>query len=115
MNTHPLLLLILGIASSLAAADAGRNLTTDEPVFAKGKPEGAPDYIAKAEPGDGRHLALTMQKLEEGMDHPFLIWAIGSSYTNMLGSVEFWQREIPRRFPKTTQVEYRKMVGNSCP
>lgn len=100
---------------SVSATAAERSLVTDEPVFAKGRPEGAAEYVAKAEASDGQHLALTMQKLQQGMERPFLIWAIGSSYTNMLGSGEFWQRELPKRFSKTKQVEYRKMVGNSCP
>lgn len=99
----------------LATFAAERSLITDEPVFAKGKPEGAADYVAKAEAGAGQHLALSLQKLDQGLDRPFLIWAIGSSYTNMLGNGEFWQRELPRLFPNTKQVEYRKMVGNSCP
>lgn len=107
--------IVASLLSFLPAAAAERSLVTDEPVFAKGKPEGAADYVAKAETTDGQHLALSLRKLQQGMDRPFLIWAIGSSYTNMLGSGEFWQREVPKRFPKTRQVEYRKMVGNSCP
>jgi hypothetical protein len=108
-----LVLALLGPALPTLAAQ--RSLVTDEPVFAKGKLEGASDYVAKTEPGDGRHLALSLHKLQQGMDRPYLIWAIGSSYTNMLGNGEFWQRELPKLFPKTTRVEYRKMVGNSCP
>jgi hypothetical protein len=112
----PLLALALALhLISSPASSADRSLVTDEPVFAKGRPEGAAEYGAKEEAADGQHLALTMQKLQQGLDRPFLIWAIGSSYTNMLGSGEFWQRELPKRFPKTKQVEYRKMVGNSCP
>ena len=94
-----------------------RNLTTDEPRAPKGKPEGAADYLAKSEPTDGQHLALTMHKLENGLTpaRPFLIWAIGSSYTNMLGNGEAWREEISKRFPKAPPIEYKKMVGNSCP
>jgi hypothetical protein len=101
---------------ALVAQDT-RNITTDEPVFLKGRPEGAAEYVAKAEGSDGQHLALTMHKLEHGLNpaRPFLIWAIGSSYTNMLGSGEFWQEEIPKRFPNAPRIEYKKMVGNSCP
>jgi hypothetical protein len=33
----------------------------------------------------------------------------------MLGNGESWQAEIPKRFPKAPPIEYRKMVGNSCP
>lgn len=104
---------ILGADGSAPA----RSLVTDEPRTAKGKPEGAADYVPKVHPNDGRHLALTMRKLENGIDppRPFLIWAIGSSYTNMLGNGEAWQAEIPKRFPKAPPIEYRKMVGNSCP
>ena len=94
-----------------------RNLTTDEPRTPKGKPDGAPDYVPKTGPTDGQHLALTMQKLENGIDppRPFLVWALGSSYCNMLGNGEAWKTEIPKRFPKAPPIEYRKMVGNSCP
>jgi hypothetical protein len=98
-------------------AQEKRNLTTDEPLGLKGKSEGAAEYIAKADGTDGQHLALTMHKLEHGISpaRPFLIWAIGSSYTNMLGNGEFWQEEIPKRFPNAPSIEYKKMVGNSCP
>lgn len=99
------------------AQTAKRNLTTDEPRAPKGKPEGASDYVTKSAPTDGQHLALTMRKLENGIQppRPFLIWALGSSYCNMLGNGEAWKTEIPKRFPKAPPIEYRKMVGNSCP
>ncbi len=110
------LLLTLLFPVSLFAQEK-RNLTTDEPRGPKGKPDGAAEYVAKAEPTDGQHLALTMQKLENGITpaRPFVIWALGSSYTNMLGNGEFWKEEIPQRFPNAPPIEYRKMVGNSCP
>lgn len=98
-------------------AQDNRNITTDEPLSLKGRPAGAPEYVAKADGADGQHLALTIQKLKQGITpaRPFLVWAVGSSYTNMLGSGEFWQEEIPKRFPNAPQIEYKKMVGNSCP
>lgn len=94
-----------------------RDLNTDEPSGLKFKPEGVPDYVAKPSPSDGRHLALTMQKLQKGIHpaRPFVIWALGSSYCNMLGNGEFWQQEIPKLFANAPPIEYRKMVGNSCP
>ncbi len=119
-----LTLLFLAPLATLSAADrkaapaaAQRNLTTDEPRAPKGKPPSAPDYVPKVAPTDGQHLALTLRKLEQGLNpaRPFLIWAIGSSYTNMLGNGEAWQAEIPKRFPKAPPIEYRKMVGNACP
>lgn len=113
---QPLALLALCLHAPLLAQEK-RNLVTDEPRAPKGRPEGVAKYVAKAAPEDGRHLALTMRKLEGGItpERPFLIWAIGSSYTNMLGSGEVWQQEIPKRFPNAPRIEYKKMVGNSCP
>lgn len=100
-----------------AVSPSKRSVVTDEPRAPKSKPDGAADYVAKAEPTDGQHLALTLQKLERGIDseRPFLIWALGSSYTNMLGNGEAWKEEIPKRFPKAPPIRYEKMVGNSCP
>ena len=114
MKNH---LLFTAFALFLTPALAQRNLTTDEPKQLKGKPEGAVDYKPTVRPTDGQHLALTMKKLTEGIDppRPFLIWALGSSYTNMLGNGEVWKKEIAGRFPKAPPVIYQKMVGNSCP
>lgn len=111
---RPLFTLLLPIT---LLAQKKRNLTTDEPRTPKGRPDGAPEYVAKSEPTDGQHLALTMHKLEHGFtpDRPFRIWAIGSSYTNMLGNGEAWQEEMSKRFPNAPCIEYKKMVGNSCP
>jgi hypothetical protein len=70
----PLLALALALhLISSPASSADRSLVTDEPVFAKGRPEGAAEYGAKEEAADGQHLALTMQKLQQGLDRPFLI------------------------------------------
>ncbi|MEM6916401.1 MAG: hypothetical protein AAF491_07520 [Verrucomicrobiota bacterium] len=111
-------LTLLGLSSNrVESQEPDRSLVTDEPVFTMGKPEGAPDYVAEPPPEAGQHLALTIKKLtgEMELDRPFLIWAVGSSYTNILGSGEFWQREIPKRFPNAPEIRYEKMVGNACP
>lgn len=102
-------------AESLPQPDS-RNLTTG-PGVPKGKPEGAADYVPTPDSHAGQHLALTLQKLEHGIEppRPLLIWALGSSYCNMLGNGEIWKEEIPKRFPNAPPIEYRKMVGNSCP
>ena len=107
-----------GIGAALAPhLSAQRSVVTDEPLRPVGKPEGAAEYVAKAAPTDGQHLALTLKKLEHGFDppRPFLIWALGSSYTNMLGAGELWKEEIPKLFPNAPEIRYEKMVGNSCP
>ena len=127
MKTRPFIVLTALLFAAIVAGHAAekkpaspsgqRRANAGRSRVPKGKPEGASDYQAKAEPSDGRHLALTMQKLTRGIDppRPFLIWALGSSYTNMLGNGEVWKQEIPKRFPKAPPIEYRKMVGNSCP
>ena len=80
-------------------------------------PKGAPDYVAEAQPEDGKHLALTVEKLSGPFapNRPFLIWAIGSSYTNMLGNGDTLIELIRERFPDAPQIVYKKMVGNSVP
>ncbi|MCF7848392.1 MAG: autotransporter domain-containing protein [Kiritimatiellales bacterium] len=110
-------LLLATLQTAAVPKKPRRSLVTDEPRALKGKPEGAADYVAKADPPDGQHLALTMKKLENGIDpaRPFLIWALGSSYCNMLGNGEAWKEGIPKRFPKAPPIRYEKMVGNSCP
>jgi hypothetical protein len=114
--------LLPALPASAPAAPAGRaaptrDLVTDEPPRPKGKPAGVPDYGPRPEATAGQHLALTLRKLQQGIDpaRPFLVWAIGSSYTNMLGQGEAWQEEISRRFPQAPPIRYEKMVGNSCP
>ena len=59
---------LLALALHLPSLPAERSLVTDEPVFAKVRPEGAAEYVAKAETTDGQYLALTIQKLQQGLD-----------------------------------------------
>lgn len=123
MNSRMLLsfiLLLNCLPVTLQAAEPiqknKRNLVTDEPRRKKGKPEAAAEYVPTIRPTDGQHLALSMGKLtHETWEGPFVIWALGSSYTNMLGKGEFWKQEIPKRFPNAPPIVFRKMVGNSCP
>ena len=66
-------------------------------------------------PEDGKHLALTIQKLQHGLDpeRSFRVWAIGSSYTNMLGMGETLIQTIRARFPQAPAIVYKKHVGSS--
>ncbi len=116
-TTLPLLTaLLLTPIAGLRAVDpkpAQRSVVTDEPQRNVGKPERAAEYVVKAEPKDGQHLALTLKKLEHGFDppRPFLIWALGSSYTNMLGSGEPWMQEIPKLFPNLRNTSRTREIG----
>lgn len=78
-------------------------------------PKGALEYQAPPRPTDGANLALAVQNLECGFDpdRPFLIWAIGSSFTNGLGNGDQLAELIRQQFPQAPKVVYKKIAGNS--
>jgi hypothetical protein len=78
-------------------------------------PKGAPEYQAPPRPTDGANMALTVQKLEQGLDpqQPLLIWAIGSSFTNGLGNGDVLIELIRQRFPNSPPIVYKRIAGNS--
>ena len=80
-------------------------------------PKGALPYQAAPRPNDGANLALTIEKLEKGFDpeRPFLIWAIGSSFTNGLGDGSTLIALLRERFPNLPKIVYKRMAGNSTP
>ncbi|MBC8872557.1 MAG: SGNH/GDSL hydrolase family protein [Planctomycetes bacterium] len=83
----------------------------------KPKPSHAAEYVAEPRPEDGRNLALAVTKLERGFTppRPFLIWALGSSYTNKLGNGDQLIELLQQRVGEDREIVYKKMVGNSCP
>lgn len=83
----------------------------------KGKPEGAPEYRVQQQPHYGENLALTIEKLKNGLDpkRKLLIWGIGSSYTNMLGRVREFDAMVREHWPNAPEIEYKVLVGNSVP
>lgn len=76
-----------------------------------------PQIDLSPRPSDGKHLALSIHKLQgNGVPgKPFLIWAIGSSYTNMLGNGELLIPYLKERFPNAPEIQYKKMVGAAVP
>lgn len=80
-------------------------------------PEGAAEYEPRSEPTDGANLALSIDKLTHGFDppRPFVIWAIGSSFTEFLGSGDELISMIRDRFPHAPPIVYKTMVGGSTP
>lgn len=80
-------------------------------------PEGAREFSPHIPEDAGKHLALSVQKLKTGFspDRPFLIWALGSSYTARLGNGEILIPMLKEKFGQDRTFEYKRMVGNSCP
>jgi hypothetical protein len=80
-------------------------------------PEGAAEFRPEIPDEAGQHLALTVTKLEQGFnpDRPFLIWALGSSYTARLGNGEILIPMLQEKFGSDRKFEYKRMVGNACP
>ena len=77
-----------------------------------------PPYDATPRPDDGRHLALSVAKWEgrAGLPgKPFLIWAVGSSWTNFQGDGYPLIRAIRERFPNAPPIVYKKHAGSGTP
>ena len=76
-----------------------------------------PPYDDSPRPGDGRNLALSIAKWQgHGIPgKPFVIWAIGSSWTNFQGDGYPLLRAIRERFPQAPELIYRKHAGSGTP
>lgn len=86
-------------------------------ISAPQPPKSAPEYVAPPRPADGKFMAQTVNKLENGFDppRPLVIWAIGSSFTDFLGNGEQLITAIRKRIPNAPPIVYKKMVGGSTP
>jgi hypothetical protein len=77
-----------------------------------------PPYDVTPRPGDGKNLALSVEKWEgrAGIPgKPFVVWALGSSFTDWQGSGYELMEAIRQRFPKAPQIIYRKHGGPGTP
>ena len=77
-----------------------------------------PPYDVAPRPDDGRNLALSVAKWEgrAGLPgKPFLIWAVGSSWTNFQGDGYPLIRSIRERFPSAPPIIYKKHAGSGTP
>lgn len=77
-----------------------------------------PPYDVTPRPDDGRNLALSVAKWEgrAGLPgKPFLIWAVGSSWTNFQGDGYPLIRTIRERFPNAPPIIYKKHAGSGTP
>lgn len=77
-----------------------------------------PPYDIAPRPGDGKNLALSVAKWEgrAGIPgKPFVVWALGSSYTaQQADGFEFIQA-VRKRFPNAPPIMYRKHGGPGTP
>lgn len=79
-----------------------------------------PPYNVTPAPGDGKNLALSIAKWEgkAGIPgKPFVIWAMGSSYTDMQSGGEAFELmdAIRQRYPKAPPIIYRQHEGPGTP
>jgi hypothetical protein len=77
-----------------------------------------PAYDVTPHPGDGKNLALMVAKLEgkAGLPgKPFVVWAIGSSFTDRLGDGHQLIEYIHEHFPHAPTIVYRKHGGPGAP
>jgi len=69
-------------------------------------------------PDDGKNLALSVAKWEgrAGIPgKPFVIWAIGSSWTHSQGDGYGLMRAIRQRFPHAPPIVYKRHAGSGTP
>lgn len=110
-----------GPDGQLVCIDDIRLRTATEPEMAdayEAERKHLPAYDVTPRPGDGKNLALSIAKWEgrAGIPgKPFVIWAIGSSWTD-------WQEDgyglidaIRKRYPHAPQIIYKKHCGAGTP
>lgn len=76
-----------------------------------------PEYDITPRTTDGRNLALSVQKWNGGglPGKPFVVWAVGSSWTASQRDGYPLLRAIRERFPQAPTLVYRRHVGSGTP
>lgn len=78
-----------------------------------------PKYDITPRPDDGKNLALSVAKWEgrAGIPgKPFVVWAVGASWTAGLGSDgKMLEYAIRQRFPQAPPIVYRMFAGSGTP
>jgi len=77
-----------------------------------------PAYDVTPQPGDGNNLALSVAKWEgrAGIPgKPFVIWALGSSWTAAQGDGYGLIHAIRQRFPQAPPLVYKRHCGSGTP
>ncbi len=106
-------------APAVALDDMRLRTATERELAAawKARDRRFPSYPIPPRPDDGSNLALSISKLQgKGIPgQPFVVWALGSSFTNFLGNGEDLRQKILPRFPDAPPIIYRKHVGSGTP
>lgn len=74
-----------------------------------------PANVTKAQPGDGANLGLSKAKLagKAGVPgRPFVVWAIGSSFTNGLGRGQQLRQMVHAVYPNAPEIVYYARMGS---
>jgi hypothetical protein len=77
-----------------------------------------PPYDVTPRPGDGRNLALSVAKWQRRAGipgKPFVVWALGSSWTLFQGDGYPLIRAIRQRFPQSPPIVYKRHAGSGTP
>lgn len=77
-----------------------------------------PEHSIIESPDDGKYLAASIAKLEGKLGvpgKPFVVWGVGSSWTNGLEDMEPVRQAILSRFPDAPEIIIRKQVGSGSP
>lgn len=80
-------------------------------------PSGAAPYTPALPPHAGAALLRARQTLARPHDpaRPFVIWALGSSYTNGLGFGRLMLDALRARWPQAPPLVWRQTIGNAVP
>ncbi len=101
-------------AGLLASLPAGPALAAPAPAL---PPTGAAPYVPALPPKAGANLQQSIRALSAPPDpnRPFLIWALGSSYANALGSGRDLIALLRAKRPALPRVVWRQDVGSGVP
>ena len=80
-------------------------------------PAGAAPYVPQLSARAGSGLVRARQTLSSPADpaRPFVIWALGSSYTNGLGFGRHALEALRARWPQAPPLVWRQTIGNAVP
>lgn len=107
-----------GTGVELAGFEVRGALDTEMIEATRADRKAFPPNVTSPKPGDGRHLGLSKAKLagKAGVPgRPFVVWAIGSSWTAGLGRGEALKAAMRESFPDGPEIVYYGRMGSGAP